>query len=72
MLRERNTVNPIFRLFGGRSSRKSDCWNAGQRNAGESQSRSVIERIGVAASPRRAGGQTSSRLCVTRALAEPS
>jgi hypothetical protein len=47
MLPERNTVNPIFRPFGGRSDRKIDCRNGGQRNAGASQGRSVMERIRV-------------------------
>src|SRR6266542_2335241 len=71
-LQEPNMVNPIFRLFGGRSCRKTDCWNGGHRNAGASQCRSVMERIGVETSPRRESGQTSSRSCVTRAQAEPS
>jgi hypothetical protein len=69
MLLERNTVNPVFRLSGGRLRRKVGSWDAGQRNAGASQSRPVMGWIGVI-SPYRESGQTSSRSSITRAQAE--
>jgi hypothetical protein len=53
MLLEWNTLNPIFRLVGGRSHRKIDCWSSGQRIAGASKGRSVIERIGDNTPPRK-------------------
>ena len=59
-LPERNMVNPSSCLAGGRPGRKAGCGDVGQRNAGESQSRPVIGRIGVALSLRRASEQTSS------------
>ena len=69
MLLERNTVNPVFRLPGGRLPRKVGSWGAGQRNAGSSQSHPVMGWIGVI-SPYRESGQTSSRSNITRAQAE--
>jgi len=38
---------------GGRRFRKERCGSGGQRNAGESKGRSVMERLGVALTPLR-------------------
>jgi len=40
-LLERNMVNPLSRLLGGRLGRKAGCGGGGQRNAGKSQGRPV-------------------------------
>ena len=71
MSSERNTVNPSFRLTEAGSSQDGllECLAT---DTGERKGRSIMERIGVVTSLRRANGQTSSWSCVTRELAKPS
>ena len=72
MLLERNTVNPTSRL-GVEAGVIARCAvEVMDRGSWRKQRPFVMERIGAATGSRRASGQTSSRSCVTRKLAEPA
>lgn len=72
MLLERNTVNPTSRL-GVEAGVIARCAvEVMDSGSWRKQRPFVMERIGTASGSRRANGQTSSRSCVTRKLAEPA